>query len=263
VEALGETSAVIVGHDWGATVAWTAAWQHPTIFRAVAGLSVPFSGRGLVALPGSPFGEVPPNELHARIAGEGRDFYQDYFATLGPVIDEIEQDLRGWYRDLVWSFSGDAPLPPELVGVDLSRVDPVEIIRKSGVCIAHGAKLRANMGAPPRMPAWFTEADLSYFVDEFERTGFAGGLAYYRALQTSWEELAPMVGKPLTVPSLFIGGDRDVATFWGTEAIVRSGEHLKDLRGVTILPGCGHWVQQEKAEETNQALLAFLAQLGG
>jgi pimeloyl-ACP methyl ester carboxylesterase len=263
VEALGETSAVIVGHDWGAPVAWTAAWQHPTIFRAVAGLSVPFSGRGLVALPGSPFGEVPPNELHARIAGEGRDFYQDYFATLGPVIDEIEQDLRGWYRDLVWSFSGDAPLPPELVGVDLSRVDPVEIIRKSGVCIAHGAKLRANMGAPPRMPAWFTEADLSYFVDEFERTGFAGGLAYYRALQTSWEELAPMVGKPLTVPSLFIGGDRDVATFWGTEAIVRSGEHLKDLRGVTILPGCGHWVQQEKAEETNQALLAFLAQLGG
>ena len=262
VAALGEEKAVIVGHDWGAPVAWTAAWQHPTIFRAVAGLSVPFSGRGLVALPGSPFGESPPNELHRHIAGEGCSFYQEYFATLGPVIDEIEEDLRGWYRDVVWSFSGDPPLPPEFAGVDLSRVDPVQVIRASGACIPHRAKMRARMMTPPSMPAWFTEADLDYFVEAFERTGFAGGLSYYRMLQTSWEQLAPMQGKPLTVPSLFIGGDRDVATFWGAEAITRAREHLHDLRGTTVLPGCGHWIQQERPAETNRLLLEFLAQLG-
>jgi pimeloyl-ACP methyl ester carboxylesterase len=111
------------------------------------------------------------------------------------------------------------------------------------------------------MPAWFTEADLDYFVEEFERTGLAGGLSYYRVLQTSWEQLAPMVGKPITVPSLFIGGERDVATYWGAEAIARAKEHLHDLRGVHILPGCGHWIQQERAEDTNRLLLAFLAGL--
>lgn len=261
VPALGEQTAVIVGHDWGAIVAWTAAWQHPTVLRAVAGLSVPFSGRGLVALPGSPFGEIPPRELHRRIAGEGRDFYQEYFSTLDPVIDEIEQDLRGWYRDVIWSFSGDPPLPPALAGVDLTRVDPVQLIRASGACVAHGAKLRDRMAAPPSMPAWFTEADLDHCVAEFERTGFAGGLSYYRMLQTSWEQIAPMMGKPITVPSLFIGGERDVVTYWGAEAIARAKEHLHDLRGVHVLPGCGHWIQQERSEDTNRLLLAFLAGL--
>jgi pimeloyl-ACP methyl ester carboxylesterase len=108
VHALGESKAVIVGHDWGAPVAWTSAWLHPEVFRGVVGLSVPFSGRGLVALPGSPFGERRPDELHAELAGPGQDFYQDYLGTLGPVIEEFESDLRGWIRDGVFSLSRDA-----------------------------------------------------------------------------------------------------------------------------------------------------------
>jgi pimeloyl-ACP methyl ester carboxylesterase len=261
VRALGAETAVVVGHDWGAPVAWTAAWQHPEVFRAVAGLSVPFSGRGLVALPGSPFGEVRPSELHRRIAGEGLDFYQEYFAAFGPVIAEIEQDLRGWMRDAVWSFSGGPPLPPELVGVDLSRLDPIQVIRGSGACIPRGGRMRDRFVTPEVMPAWFTEADLDYFTHEFERTGFAGGLSYYHELDASWEELAPMQGKPVTVPAIFIGGERDVGSVWGAEAIARVKEHIPEFVGTTIIPGSGHWIQQERPAETNRLLIDFLGQL--
>ena len=97
VAALGETTAVIIGHDWGAPVAWTAAWLHPEIFRGVIGMSVPFSGRGLIPLPGSPFGERHPGELHAELAGPGQTFYQDYFGAMTASVAEIvEFGLYGW-----------------------------------------------------------------------------------------------------------------------------------------------------------------------
>jgi pimeloyl-ACP methyl ester carboxylesterase len=256
VEALGEKSAVIVGHDWGAPVAWSAAWLRPDVFRAVVGISVPFSGRGLVALPGSPFGEVRPTEIHRRIAGEGRDFYQDYFATLGPIVAEIEEDVRGWLRAAIYSFSGDPPLPPEAVA--LAERDPVGAIRLSAACVPRGAKMRDRLACPERMPSWFTEKDLDYFVGEFERTGFSGGLSYYRCLDASWEELAPMAGTPLEVPALFIGGERDAPTLWGAEAIARASEHATKYAGSVILAGCGHWIQQERPEDTNRLLLDFL-----
>ena len=261
VGALGERKAVIVGHDWGAPVAWTAAWLHPDTFRAVAGVSVPFGGRALVPLPGSPFGEVRPSEIHRRIAGEGRDFYQDYFATLGPVIREIEEDVRGWLRDAVYSFSGEPPLPRELM--DLAAKDPVGAIRLSPACIPHGKRMRDSFLTPERMPEWFTERDLDFFASEFERTGFAGGLSYYRSIEASWEELEPMTGKPLTVPALFIGAERDVATMWGAEAIARAAEHMPRYAGTLIIPGCGHWIQQERPQETNRALIDFLHGLDG
>ena len=114
VHALGEQQAILVGHDWGAPVAWSAAWLHPEIFRGVLGMSVPFSGRGLIALPGNPFGERPPHEIHRLVAGPSQDFYQEYFSALGPIIDEIEVDLRGWVRDLMWTVSGDAAIAERL-----------------------------------------------------------------------------------------------------------------------------------------------------
>lgn len=259
VAALGETHAVIVGHDWGAPVAWTAAWLHPEVFRAVVGISVPFSGRGLVALPGSPFGELRPSEIHRRIAGPGRDFYQDYFATLGPIIAEIEEDVRGWLRDVVYSFSGDPPLPPELA--ELARTDPVGAIRRTAACVPHGARMRDLFLTPQRLPAWFGEQDLDYFSAEFERTGFAGGLSYYRSIEASWEELAPVADRPFSVPALFIGGERDAPTLWGAEAIELAPRRIPRYAGSVILPGCGHWIQQERPAQTNELLIDFLQRL--
>jgi len=262
VHALGESKAVIVGHDWGAPVAWTAAWLHPEVFRGVIGMSVPFSGRALIALPGSPFGEQQrPSEVHRRIAGEGQDFYETYFGALGPVIHEIESDVRGWIRDAVYAFSAEPPLPAGMTAADLRRVDPVEMIRGSAACVPHGARMRDRFGTPSRPYAWFSDADLDFFTAEFERTGFAGGLSLYHAMDAGWEELAPYAKRPVTVPSLFITGDRDAPLFWGAEAIERAKEYLVELRETVIIPGCGHWIQQEKPQETNRLIVDFVREL--
>ena len=258
VQALGEQRAVVVGHDWGAAVAWTAAWLHPEVFRGVVGLSVPFSGRGLIALPGSPFGERQPDRLHAEIAGPGQDFYQDYFGTLDRIVHELESDVRGWLRKAVWSLSGDAlsqmPAPPE--GLTL-----VEMMRHSALCIPQGQRMDARFSDTQHLPAWFTESDLNIFTGEFERSGFGGPLSFYRELTASWRSLEAQKDKPLTSPALFIGGAFDVATQWGAEAIARAAERMPAYRGTTILPGCGHWIQQERAEDTNRLLIDFLQEL--
>lgn len=258
VHALGETTAVIIGHDWGAPVAWTAAWLRPDVFRGVIGLSVPFSGRGLIALPGSPFGERHPGELHAELAGPGQTFYQDHFGAMDAVIDEIEADVRGWLRGAVWSLSGMAL---KAILPDFAKMDQVALIRGGAMSIADGARMCDRFLQPATMPGWFTEADLDVFANEFERAGFYGPLAYYHNLTNSWTDLAAQADLPLTVPAMFIGGEFDVATGWGQEAIARIGERASDWRGTVIFEGCGHWIQQELPGETNAEILGFLAGL--
>ncbi|MGQ0697719.1 MAG: alpha/beta fold hydrolase [Panacagrimonas sp.] len=259
VKALGETKAVVIGHDWGAPVVWTAAWLHPKIFRGVIGMSVPFSGRGLVALPGSPFGERKPDELHMELAGPGQTFYQDYFGAMDGIIREIESDLRGWIRDVVWSISGDAL---SVVLPDFASMDQVALIRGGAVCIPDGARMRDRFAAPPSMPAWFTETDLDYFAGEFERSGLGGPLSYYHNITNSWQDLERQADKPLTAPAMFIGGEYDVTTGWGQEAIARAGERMPNYLGTKIFKGSGHWIQQEQPAQTNAAILEFLKALG-
>jgi pimeloyl-ACP methyl ester carboxylesterase len=258
VKALGEKQAVVIGHDWGAPVAWTAAWLHLEIFRGVMGMSVPFSGRGLIALPGNPFGEKPPHEIHRIVAGPDLTFYQEYFSTLGPIIDEIENDLRAWVRDIMWTVSGDALAA---AGLSLQGMDPIELIRGSALCLAPGQQMRERFVSPPAMPRWLTEKDLDVFVEALEGSGFSGPLSFYRNLQNDWEDLAPMQGKKLEVPAMFLGAEFDVATWWGAEAIERAPEVMTNWLGSRILAGSGHWLQQEKAEETNAVVLEFLREL--
>jgi pimeloyl-ACP methyl ester carboxylesterase len=103
--------------------------------------------------------------------------------------------------------------------------------------------------------------DFEYYVGEFERTGIAGGLNRYRNLDRDWEDLASLRGRPITVPSLFIGGEKDGPTVWGASAIARFAETLPDCRGSHILAGSGHWIQQERPEEVNRLLVGFLAEV--
>lgn len=259
IEQLDEGPAVVVGHDWGAPVAWTAAWLHPAHFRGVMGMSVPFAARALVGLPGNPFGEHRPDDFHAALAGPGHDFYQTYFGTLGPVIDEIEADLAGWFCALVYGVSGEGMRE---AGFDPAMPCTAEAIRQSSVVVPHGHRIREGFPSPKTMPEWLTEADLQVFVSEFERTGFAGGLSYYRNIDQGWQDLAPYADRKLEVPAYFLGADLDVATWWGQEAIARAEERCSDYRGTTILEGCGHWLQQERPAETNAVLERFLEQLG-
>ncbi|MEA2625491.1 MAG: hypothetical protein QOD06_1536 [Candidatus Binatota bacterium] len=263
VQALGEKQAVVVGHDWGAPIAWTAAWVRPDLFRGVVGISVPFGGRNFLCLPGDPDGGRNPTEHHRAIAGDDQLFYQEYFSIPGLVEGEAEPDVRGWYRDLVYSASGEA-LGPMLSGVDLSSDEAiVGLLRQSLLCVPRGGKIRDRFLGSGKMPAWLSEEDLDVFAAEFEGTGFRGGLDYYRAIELSWADLAPMSGKPLEVPAFFIGGEFDVATIWGREAIRRHRERIPQYAGDVVFPGCGHWIQQERSRETNEHLVRFLGDLRG
>lgn len=261
IAAYGEKSAVVVGHDWGAPVAWTFAWLHPELCRGVVGISVPFAGRGLIALPGSPFGERRPNDYHLELAGPGKVWYQDYFAAQDGIIREIEQDLRQWLLGLVYTVSGDA-LSVAMRGAGAQAViDPIEVIRNGPLCMPAGARLKDAFVYPDKMPAWLSDADLDFYAAEFMRSGFAGPLSYYHNIDNSWQDLASQADAPLTPPAMFIGGQYDVGTAWGAEAIERARERMPNYCGAHILPEMGHWIQQEAPGATNRLLLDFLAQL--
>lgn len=256
-QAYGDSPCAVIGHDWGAPVAWTAAWLHPNTFRGVMGLSVPFSGRAQVALPGNPFGEQKPLNHHKFIAGPDKTFYQDYFGAQGAIIDEIEADLRSWLKGLIFSLSGDAmSQAPES-----AKANSVEAVRNSPMCIANGARMSDAFATPESMPSWLSEEDLDFYANEFERSGFGGPLAYYHNIDANWHDLAEQAGKPLTVPACFVGGEFDVATHWGVEAIERAHEVMPNFIGSHIVEGSGHWIQQECPQETNRLILDFLRQL--
>ncbi len=263
VESMGECQAVIVGHDWGALVAWTAAWTRPEVFRAVAGLSVPFGDRGLMVFPTDPLGARRPSLVERELAGPDLVFYQEHFNSPAG-IEEIEEDVASWLAGVYYNFSGSAPLPPELIGLDFTAL-PHEALPgfvQQAMCIQPGGGLREKMPPlPDPLPAWLTADDLAFYIGEFERSGFFGPLSYYACLDRDWELLAPYQGRQVTVPSLFIGGDRDVATIWGKRAIELFSETQADFRGSVILNNCGHWIQQEQPGETNAALIDFLKQL--
>lgn len=264
VQALGETTAVIVGHDLGSPVAWTAAWTRPDVFRAVVGMSVPFGARGLAGLPGSPFGEIRPSDAGARLAGPERMFYHEYFALhQQAAIAEAEKDLHAWLAASFYSLSADRPLPPELAGVDLTNLPDEKVLEfvRASMSVPRSEGMTNVLEVPRTLPAWLDAETLEYCVAELEYGGLAGPLNYYRNGDRDWELLGTHQGKPVSVPALYIGGDRDVVTIWSQEAIRRATEHVPDLRGTVIIPDCGHWQQEEQPQAVNEALLGFLRSL--
>ncbi len=236
VSALGETTATIIGHDWGAPIAWNSAMLRPDVFTAVAGLSVPFS----------PPGEIRPSVAMRAMAGD-EEFYVEYFQEPGRAEAEIEADVRGWLLGFMFSGSGDAPPPDPSKGTIAT--------------IPRGAKMRDRFSFPDPLPAWLTEADLDVYTSEFEHSGLRGPLNRYRNVDRDFEDLAAFRGARIDVPSLFIGGDRDGPTIWGAPAIAAFAHTLPQLRGSTVLPGCGHWTQQERPDEVNALLVDFLRSL--
>ena len=260
IECYGESSAFIVGHDWGAPVAWTFAWLYPQMCRGVVGVSVPFADRALIGLPGNPFGERSPNAYHLELAGPGKQFYQDYFSAQDGIIEEMEEDVRGWLKGLMYTVSGDAIAPQvaAAIAAGLPAMDPVETLRHGPLCMPLGARLKDAFVYPEKMPAWMTDADLDFFTAEFERSGFGGPLSFYHNIEAGWRELGPHAGTPLTPPALFIGGEFDVGTMWGYEAVAQAHTRMPNYRGTLMIKGSGHWIQQEYPEETSRALIRFL-----
>jgi pimeloyl-ACP methyl ester carboxylesterase len=229
--ALGATSATLIGHDWGAPIVWNAALLRPDLFRGVAGLSVPYAARG---------SRRPTAAMRAR-AGDGQEFYIEYFQAPGRAEAEIEQDVRQWLLGFYFTASGDAARGGPPMGF-----------------VPTGSALRDRFQYPAVMPAWLADADLDFYAAEFERTGFSGGLNRYRNIDRDWEDLAAFAGRPIEIPALFIGGERDGPTLLGANAIAAFPRTLPRLWKSVLLPGCGHWIQQERAAETNALLVDFL-----
>jgi pimeloyl-ACP methyl ester carboxylesterase len=160
LDALGEQQAVIVGHDWGANVAWHAALLRPDRFRAVAVLSVPYIPRGPVT---GPRAVLRPAEAMRLLSGN-HFFYQLYFLDPGVAEAELERDVRTTMHRMFYGLSGDTP-PAE-------RWHPIQPDPHSNML--------GSVPDPTTLPHWLTEEDLDIYVETFQRSGFRGGLNWYR-----------------------------------------------------------------------------------
>lgn len=235
IDEAGVEQAVVIGHDWGAPIAWNTALLRPERVRAVAGLSVPFNPRG----------DVRPLDGFRAMMNEGELFYIDYFQEPGVAEAEAESDLERWLKGFYFTASAEADPSLPSMGV---------------VPQGHQMIERLQLPAEGQM-AWLSDDDFDFYLGEFQRSGLTGGFNRYRNITRDWTELAPWRGAPIRVPSLFIGGDRDGPTQLGRRAIERFDQTLPGLVRAEILEGCGHWTQQEKPAEVNRILLDFLAGL--
>jgi pimeloyl-ACP methyl ester carboxylesterase len=223
VAALGETKAIIIGHDWGAPVAWHAALFRPDIFTAVGGLSVapPWRGR-----------ERPLETL----AKSGvTNFYWQYFQKPGVAEAEFERDIGFTMRAVTF-------------GVDTS------------LYLKDGFGFLGDPAIARHLPDWISAADHAHVVETYRRTGFRGGLNWYRNIDRNWELTAPWHGAKIHQPSIFIAGAKDsvVTSILGGKRVTEMERVLPNLKRKLIIEGAGHWIQQERPDEVNAALVEFL-----
>lgn len=233
VRALGEQTAIVVGHDLGASVAADSALLRPDVFTAVGMLGVPYMPRG----------GPRPTEAFARIGGDER-FYVSWFQEPGVAEAEIERDVRGWLAGFYAALSADT------MGTSAG----------AHFFVPPGGAMRDRFPAGP-LPAWLTAEELDRRAEELERTGLAGPLARYRNFDRDWEDLIAWDGAPISQPSLFAAGALDPSTTWMADAIAAFPATLPGLLSSQILDGCGHWIQQERPAELGRLLLDWLERL--
>ncbi|WP_240766729.1 alpha/beta fold hydrolase [Paraburkholderia flava] len=238
LDALGERDAVVVGNDWGATIAWQAAQLRPDRFRAVVALGVPMMGRA----PMAPSRLFPLTE-HAW-------FYTHYFSQVGQAEGEFERDVAATLRKIYFWASGDAGPRDE------KTPNPFTMISRE-----HG--LLDSLPEPATSTSWLDDADFDAFVHAFKASGFRGGLSYYRNLDRNWDLQAALSGRLVETPALYLAGERDPGLAMpGMRDIIDAMPSLvPQLRDSVIVPRAGHWLQQEAPDRVNDALIGFLRSL--
>ncbi|MCY3793258.1 MAG: alpha/beta hydrolase [Gammaproteobacteria bacterium] len=223
---------ILLGHDWGAPIVYASALLHPGAVRAVAGLSVPFTPPG------------PQSFLdQAERLFADRFFYQIYFQEEGVAEAELEADIPAALRQIYFALSGDAP-----TDLWLQERPATETLLQ-------------RLEDPDPFPGWMTAQDLATYADAFKAGGFRGPLNRYRAQRLDPEQLTAVHGQRLQQPTCFIAGERDLVRRFAPnrDLYAWADAAADDFRGTTIVPGAGHWVQQEAPEAVNQALGAFVA----
>jgi pimeloyl-ACP methyl ester carboxylesterase len=234
VTALGATRAVIVGHDWGATVAWHSALLRPDVFPVVAAMSVPFRQRQ----------PEPPLRLLRR---QGLyTYYWLYYQDPGVADAEYDKDPKDTLLRTLYTLSGDAPH---------SETNPRMLQPGKG---ALDSLLR-----PDHLPSWLTLEDFDYMAGELAKNGFRNPLNYYRNIDNNWKQLAPWAGAVIRQPTLFIAGSEDHVIRGPTgktqlDAMVTT---VPGMRRQIIIDGAGHFIQQERPQQVTTALTEFLRSL--
>jgi pimeloyl-ACP methyl ester carboxylesterase len=229
--ALGHEQFIVVGHDWGAPVAWHTALLHPKRVRAVVGMSVPYF-RGRVG-------------MMTRQENFGDNFwYMVYFQKPGVAEVELEADLRKSLRMIYFAASGDAP-------------EGLWFVSKPST-----AKFLDGLIDPPSLPSWLSQEDLEYYVAQYQHSGFRGPLNWYRNIDRNIELTPQLEGAKIEQPSFFIAGSKDIVlSFGGGGILTAMDQWVPNLRGKVLIDGAGHWVQAEKPVPVNEALLGFLRTL--
>ena len=227
LDALGEEQARVIGHDWGSPIAWNSAVLHPERFRAVVSLSVPYLPRG----------PMPPLQM-MKAMFQDNFFYMLYFQKEGAAEEEFESDLRSSMVKFMYYASGDAP-----AGI-ATRTKPAD------------SKLFDGIEPPGGLPSWLTEEDLDVYAAAFEKSGFRGPLNRYRCMDLDWQQIPELQDAKVQQPALFIAGDKDgVISFAPIDPMKQL---VPNLKGPIMLPGCGHWTQQDRPAEVNREILEFL-----
>jgi pimeloyl-ACP methyl ester carboxylesterase len=229
--ALGHEQFIVVGHDWGAPVAWHSALLHPKRVRAVVGMSVPYF-RGRVG-------------MMTRQENFGDNFwYMVYFQKPGVAEAELEADLRKSLRMIYFAASGDAP-------------EGLWFVPKPST-----AKFLDGLIDPPSLPSWLSQEDLDYYIAQYQQSGFRGPLNWYRNIDRNIELTPQLEGAKIEQPSFFIAGSKDIVlSFGGGGLLTAMDQWVPNLRGKVLIEGAGHWVQAEKPVPVNEALLGFLRTL--
>ncbi len=232
VNHLGVTGPVVIGHDWGAAVAWSCAQFRPDLFRAVVGMSVPHRSRSW----------SPPLEILRKRLGD--HFYQIYFQEEGPPEADLEADVRTSILKFLYAASGDFP----------TIWNPIR---------PNGKGLFDEIELPDPALSWLGPKDVDRFVSEFTESGFRRPLNWYRNIDYNWQITSAWQDAPILIPSLFISGDRDLIAPWLASGDIhaRMLRYMPKLKAVEILKGCGHWTQQEEPQKVNRILIDFLAEL--
>ncbi len=237
VRALGHSECVVVGHDWGAPVAWHCALMRPDLFKAVFGLSVPFQPRR---------SKGPPTPAMAAISkrlGRGELYMSQFQAPDAHVV--FEADVATALRKAFYAYDGATPDAQQSTGF-----------------IAPGHDFLSEVTDPASIPPWMSPDHFAEYVQAFSLGGFKGPIDWYRCLDLNWSLTAFLQDQRITVPAFFMVGERDPVRHYAGQHEVGLKDWLTDLRGQVVVPGAGHWLQQERPDPVNAALVDFLSRLG-
>jgi pimeloyl-ACP methyl ester carboxylesterase len=233
---LGEQKAIIVGHDWGAAVAWTCALLRPDLFGGLGLLSVPY----LLNLWG---GRRPTDSMRAMV-GETLDFYQLYFQRPDVAEAELEQDVRRSLLGMYYSASAEAA--PD---------------KRWRAVFNQSERFIDTIPEPDSLPSWLTEGDLEYYTQQFIRSGFRGPVNWYRNMDRNSEQLAFLRNATIAQKSVFLAGEKDGVIDMYRDAYDALETTMPNLERKVLIPGAGHWVQQEQPEAVTHRLLEFCSGL--